>query len=391
MLQADANDWLRINVDEQYPAIALYKSVAIGSGGLSIGNWSVVPAGTLNVTGGATIGGKLNAAGYGPQNAAVNAPAMEIGGPDPAPNGTSGILFLHDHGRVAHQLRYNNGTLYLEGASTATGYGTHPTPSFTAGGDVTARSWLRASGGVHAAGNGGVLNVEGVDHCYIQWYPQKVAAGRKGWIGYGGGGTTTMSVQSDAGPLQLGGAPNVIVTTDVQWAATASTPGRMHLTGPERCYILHKEGLIIGKEWGGNGSLSVQGTKNFHIDHPADPTRSLVHSVVEGPEAAVFYRGEAALVDGRCEVELPAYFEALTRKDARTVQLTPRFSGDGPITSLAAGDVVGGKFRVRAIDDRAPAQRFYWEVKAVRADVDPIEVEPLKSESAAPPSMDAHP
>jgi hypothetical protein len=35
--------------------------------------------------------------------------------------------------------------------------------------------------------------------------------------------------------------------------------GRQHMTGNELLYLLHKDGVVIGKEWGGNGSLSVQG------------------------------------------------------------------------------------------------------------------------------------
>jgi microcystin-dependent protein len=39
--------------------------------------------------------------------------------------------------------------------------------------------------------------------------------------------------------------------------------GRMHVNGEEILYILNKKGVIIGKEWGGDGSLSVQGSVNF--------------------------------------------------------------------------------------------------------------------------------
>jgi hypothetical protein len=34
---------------------------------------------------------------------------------------------------------------------------------------------------------------------------------------------------------------------------------RLHITGPELLYLLNKNGIIIGKEWGGNGNLTVQG------------------------------------------------------------------------------------------------------------------------------------
>ena len=40
---------------------------------------------------------------------------------------------------------------------------------------------------------------------------------------------------------------------------TISSQGRMHIGGPELLYLLNKSGVIIGKEWGGNGNLSVKG------------------------------------------------------------------------------------------------------------------------------------
>lgn len=91
-----------------------------------------------------------------------------------------------------------------------------------------------------------------------------------------------------------------------------------------------------------------------------------MHSAIEGPEAAVYYRGEAQLAGGQAEVALPDYFEPLTLKDQRTVQLTP-IDGWSPL--YVVGGVQGGKFGVRTAAGGSPTQRFYWEVKAVRADV----------------------
>ncbi|GIW64534.1 MAG: hypothetical protein KatS3mg092_0467 [Patescibacteria group bacterium] len=50
ILQANATNWLRINDAQQFPAIALYKPVAIGTGGLAVGEWSQQPQGVLKVT-----------------------------------------------------------------------------------------------------------------------------------------------------------------------------------------------------------------------------------------------------------------------------------------------------------------------------------------------------
>jgi len=40
---------------------------------------------------------------------------------------------------------------------------------------------------------------------------------------------------------------------------TINNTGRMHISGGESLYLLNKNGVIVGKEWGGNGNLAVQG------------------------------------------------------------------------------------------------------------------------------------
>ncbi len=233
-------------------------------------------------------------------------------------------------------------------------------------------------------------------------------------------------------------------TIGMPGGAVISASGRLHVAGDEILYLLNKNGVTIGREWGGTGSLHAQGDvsvdgdvavagrigslglhptngippgwagglhtfdvyaegsigcgrngalavsmdagggvsariKQFVIDHPLDPDHSLLrHGVVEGPEHAVYYRGEGRLVDGWAEVELPAYFEALTRAQGRTVQLTPRFGGDEALSPLAASAVTGGRFRVRTVDGVQAGHGFYWEVRAVRADVPLLQTEIAK-------------
>ncbi|MDZ8105290.1 MAG: tail fiber domain-containing protein [Nostoc sp. DedQUE12a] len=50
IIETDKQDYLRINPDGSYPAIALYNPVAIGSGGLAIGEWTQQGQGVLKVT-----------------------------------------------------------------------------------------------------------------------------------------------------------------------------------------------------------------------------------------------------------------------------------------------------------------------------------------------------
>ena len=68
------------------------------------------------------------------------------------------------------------------------------------------------------------------------------------------------------------------------------------------------------------------------------------------------------------------------RTDDRTVTLTPCCAEDEPISVLAASGIADGAFDVRAADDRNPRQSFYWEVKAVRADMEPLQTEERKGE-----------
>jgi hypothetical protein len=282
--------------------------------------------------------------------------------------------------------------------------------------DLTLRSLAAREDVVIGAGKAirgqGMLHVDGPDRLYL--LNQKGVHITAGWH----------AGDPDAGHLHV---ERNIVLGDV-----LAGRGRLHLDGPERLYLMNQGGVRVEAGWhSGNpaaGTVHVQRSlavqhepsqipswsgggvvtfdmfatggiycgrggddwpikmfgdgvfyakkKNFAIDHPLDPVgRTLVHSAIEGPEYGVYYRGEGALTDGRAVVELPEYFEALTRPEGRTVQLTPRFDGDEEISALAASAVREGRFTVRAVGGAAYAHGFYWEVKAVRADVEEIDVE----------------
>ncbi|MBS3903434.1 MAG: hypothetical protein KGZ30_03640 [Anaplasmataceae bacterium] len=122
----------------------------------------------------------------------------------------------------------------------------------------------------------------------------------------------------------------------------------------------------------GDGGVINATVKNFRIPNPINSNQYLVHSAIEGPEYAVFYRGTARLVNGQAIVNLPNYFEALTRAEGRTVLLTPQ-GGWSPL--FVDGKVVNGKFTVKTTEDGNQSQEFHWEVKAVRYDVSPLQAE----------------
>ncbi|MBI2056384.1 MAG: hypothetical protein HYT37_03305 [Candidatus Sungbacteria bacterium] len=124
-----------------------------------------------------------------------------------------------------------------------------------------------------------------------------------------------------------------------------------------------------------NGSFKAT-TKSFLIAHPAKQGMLLEHGSLEGPEHGVFYRGEGKLQNGKVIIELPDYFESLTRKEGRTVLITPKMEmDDETVSALAASSVRDGVFIVRSIGGNNQNQAFYWEVKAIRADVPLMRVE----------------
>ena len=69
--------------------------------------------------------------------------------------------------------------------------------------------------------------------------------------------------------------------------------------------------------------FTVNGTKNFAMPDPADSSRWIYYSALEGPEAGTYFRGTARLADGQAVIELPEHFAKVTEADGLTVQLTP--------------------------------------------------------------------
>lgn len=126
--------------------------------------------------------------------------------------------------------------------------------------------------------------------------------------------------------------------------------------------------------------VDANNVKTFVIQHPVKAEKYLVHGTLEGPEACVFYRGTGKLEKGYAEINLPNYFEALTEKDGRTIILTmiDRFD-KMMIEKQDKEKIKDGKFCVRS-ENPYSEQEFDWEVKAVRKDVNPLIVEPNKTD-----------
>lgn len=239
------------------------------------------------------------------------------------------------------------------------------------GGNVSlpAATWLNAAGRMHLNGSERLylLNTNGV------------------YIGYGGGtGPETGCVWVEkrgffGGDVQINGRLGVAVSPNSLPSWSGGGIGTFDLFARGAIYCGNEStGYTISLD-AGSGIIKGK-SKQFAIDHPLDAPdatdrRQLIHAALEGAENGVYYRGEGRLRGGMATVELPDYFEALTRPDDRTVQLTPVFDDDEPVSALAASRVRDGAFRVRTVDGSPAEHGFYWEVKAVRADLEPLAVE----------------
>jgi hypothetical protein len=98
----------------------------------------------------------------------------------------------------------------------------------------------------------------------------------------------------------------------------------------------------------------------FSIDHPLDPDGKILnHYFVESPQMMLVYRGAAELdSDGRAEVLLPDYFDALNENTM--VQLT----GVGTFEVFVAEDVRDNRFVIGG----RPGTKVYWTVTGERSD-----------------------
>ncbi len=122
-----------------------------------------------------------------------------------------------------------------------------------------------------AAGNASHTNMLKVNRSDNDRYPAGWGAGVHAWdvyvngtVGAGVNGGLSAYMNS-AGDLFAG--RNATVNGNLRTnggitmpgGATVYGDGRMHVSGGELLYLLNKNGVMVGREWGGNGNLQVQG------------------------------------------------------------------------------------------------------------------------------------
>lgn len=113
---------------------------------------------------------------------------------------------------------------------------------------------------------------------------------------------------------------------------SVSTAGNIYTGNPTSAYsandIIADDDLVADDGIFAGGNLIVLGSvnanvKNFVESHPSDPSKVIVYSCAEGPEATTFFRGRARLSRGIAILLIPEHFGLVTAESDLTVQLTP--------------------------------------------------------------------
>ena len=103
--------------------------------------------------------------------------------------------------------------------------------------------------------------------------------------------------------------------------------------------------------------------KNFVVDHPNDPSKEIVYASLEGPEAAMYTRGTAQLINGSATIALPEHFRLMAIESSMTVTVTPLSENSNglAITSKSLSGIV-----VKELMRGNGTYAFDWEVRSVR-------------------------
>jgi hypothetical protein len=154
----------------------------------------------------------------------------------------------------------------------------------------------------------------------------------------------------------------VIGTGCNSWA-TSQASGSIIITAP---------GLLENTSTPKEIIHSSNGAKTFVIQHPTNPDKYLVHACLEGPEAAVFYRGEGNILEnsGGVIITLPKYSKHIATNF--TAHVTPICTSEFPPRTIGVSIVTDGIFKVFG-----EPGLFNWVVYGKR---DSINIEPLKTD-----------
>jgi hypothetical protein len=120
----------------------------------------------------------------------------------------------------------------------------------------------------------------------------------------------------------------------------------------------------------GKGVLYAD-VKNFVVDHPDRPGKQIIYASLEGPEAAIYERGTAQLVDGEATIEFSEHFSLMLAQQGMTVILTPLSADSKGLAVIEKGQK---GIRIKELSNSRGNYAFDWEVKGIRKGYEDFQV-----------------
>jgi hypothetical protein len=235
----------------------------------------------------------------------------------------------------------------------------------TAGSTITddAPAGVRAVGGDSLFGRAGRgMTAQGGNHTGSD-FAQDAGAGisARGGDSANGFGGVGVFATGGAGSANSHGGDGIVASGGAPDGFAGFFEGLVEITGS----------LRVGQ------NLSVQGTKNFKIDHPLDPeNRYLLHAAIESSEVLNIYSGNITTDEnGNAVITLPDWFEAINRDFRYQLTVVGTFA-----QAIVVEKIKSNRFSIKT---NSPNVEVSWQVTGVRSDAVML-IHPFKAEQGKP-------
>ena len=184
------------------------------------------------------------------------------------------------------------------------------------------------------------------------------------------GAQSQLKVHFD-GNVAIGGVMNTN-SGDYTGAAILVNSSSIQLNVPVTASIISASTHLSSSKGYFANNTHVNGTftalvKSFLIDHPTKKGKKLQYTSVESPYNGVQLSGKETMTSRVCRVDLPDYFNSLTREEGINIQLTNYQHG-----KLLYVNEINHALNFFTVTTDSPDPlgcEFFWMVTAVRKDV----------------------